>query len=66
MDRVTTEFPVQIMHVSGHSNVVNHHFLEQLGIDEHTEDPEGGTIGRGENGVPNGQLYDSANDVFAK
>ncbi|MFD1708011.1 amidohydrolase [Siminovitchia sediminis] len=66
LDRVTTEFPVQIMHVSGHSNVVNHYFLEQLGVDEHTEDPEGGAIGRDENGVPNGQLYDSANDFFAK
>ncbi|RST74117.1 amidohydrolase [Siminovitchia acidinfaciens] len=66
LDRVTTEYPVQIMHVSGHSNVVNHLFLEQLEIDEHTDDPEGGVIGRDENGVPNGQLYDSANDFFAK
>lgn len=66
LDRVTTDFPVQIMHVSGHSNVVNHYFLKQLGVDEHTGDPEGGVIGRDENGVPNGQLYDSANDFFAK
>lgn len=66
LDRVTTDFPVQIMHVSGHSNVVNHYLLKQLGVDENTEDPEGGAIGRDEEGKPNGQLYDSANDFFAK
>nr|WP_275899715.1 amidohydrolase [Bacillus piscicola] len=66
LDRVSTDYPVQIMHVSGHSNVVNHHFLEQLGVDKNTEDPEGGAFGRDENGEPNGQLYDSANDFFAK
>lgn len=66
LDRVSTEFPVQIMHASGHSNVVNHYLLQELGIDEHTEDPEAGVIGRDENGKPNGQLFDSANDFFAK
>jgi len=66
LDRVSTEFPVQIMHVSGHSNIVNHYLMEQLGIDEHTKDPVGGAIGRDENGIPNGQLFDSANDYFAK
>ncbi|WP_088036422.1 amidohydrolase [Evansella clarkii] len=66
LDKVSTEYPVQIMHVSGHSNVVNSLFLEQLGVDAATPNPEGGAIGRDENGVPNGQLYDSANDFFAK
>lgn len=66
LDRVSTQYPVQIMHVSGHSNVVNHYLLGQLGIDETTEDPEGGAVGRDENGVPNGQLFDSANDYFTR
>nr|WP_304214886.1 amidohydrolase family protein [Fredinandcohnia onubensis] len=66
LDRISTEYPVQIMHASGHSNVVNHYLLDQLGIDENTKDPEGGAIGRNENGKPNGQLFDSANDFFAK
>lgn len=66
LDRVSTEYPVQIMHASGHSNVVNHYFLDLLEIDEHTEEPAGGVIGRDEHGKPNGQLFDSANDFFAK
>lgn len=66
LDRVSTDYPVQIMHVSGHSNVVNHYLLQQLEIDEHTEDPEGGVVGRSDKGFPNGQLFDSANDYFAR
>ncbi|MEC5425828.1 amidohydrolase [Virgibacillus sp. C22-A2] len=66
LDRVSTEYPIQIMHVSGHSNIVNHYLLNDLGIDVNTEDPEGGVIGRDETGKPNGQLFDSANEFFAK
>ncbi|MEN1968773.1 amidohydrolase family protein [Lentibacillus sp. N15] len=66
LDRVSKNHSVQIMHVSGHSNVVNHFLLNQLGIDEHTEDPVAGVVGKDENGIPNGQLFDSANDFFAK
>lgn len=66
LDRVSTEYPVQIMHASGHANVVNHYFLNMLEIDEHTKDPIAGVIGRDNNGKPNGQLFDSANDFFAE
>ena len=66
LDLVSTEYPVQIMHARAHSNVVNHYLLNQLGIDQNTPDPEGGAIGRDESGKPNGQLFDSANDFFAK
>lgn len=66
LDKVSKNYPVQIMHVSGHSNVVNTCLLNQLGIDKSTLDPEGGEIGRRENGDANGQLFDSANDLFAR
>ncbi|WP_080872791.1 amidohydrolase [Oceanobacillus timonensis] len=66
LDKVATDRPVQIMHVSGHCNVLNHYFLDLLGIDKNTEDPEGGVLGRDANGELNGQLYDSANDYIAK
>ncbi|MCL6442753.1 MAG: amidohydrolase [Alicyclobacillus sp.] len=64
LDRIARDRPVQIMHISGHSNVVNHFFLEMMGLTANTPDPVGGMIGRDENGVPNGQLYDSANDFL--
>lgn len=64
LDQVSTTQPVQIMHHSGHSNVVNHFFLNQCGITKDTPDPLGGTIDRDENGNPTGILFDSAADYL--
>ncbi|QQK75759.1 amidohydrolase family protein [Salicibibacter cibarius] len=66
LDEVAEDCPVQIMHISGHNNVVNNYLLQELGINKNVDDPIGGAIGRYENGLPNGQLFDSANDHFAK
>ncbi|WP_240374135.1 amidohydrolase [Bacillus piscicola] len=65
LDRVATDRPVQIMHVSCHVNVLNHYLLNQLGITKDTPNPDGGTIGRNEAGEPNGPLFDSASDYLA-
>lgn len=64
LDRVATDRKVQIMHHSGHNNVVNTYFLNEAGITKDTPDPLGGSIGRLEDGTPNGVLFDSAADYL--
>ncbi|GAA4326615.1 amidohydrolase [Christiangramia aestuarii] len=61
LDKVTTEFPIMIIHISGHFAVVNSKGLEELGITSETEDPEGGIIRhmQGSN-EPNGVLEELA------
>jgi predicted amidohydrolase YtcJ len=64
LDRVSTDRPVAIVHVSGHLAVVNTAALEILGIDESTPDPEGGVIVRDPDSAdgrrPNGVLEETA------
>lgn len=60
LDKVSTEFPIMIIHISAHFVVVNSLGLEKLGIDASTKDPEGGIIRREENNEPNGVLEELA------
>jgi len=61
LDEVSTEFPIMITHISGHFAVVNSKGLEKLGIDENSENPEGGIIRRENNSKePNGVLEELA------
>ena len=60
LDQVSTEFPIMIVHISGHFAVVNSKALELLKINSTTKNPEGGIIRR-ENGTePNGVLEELA------
>ncbi len=60
LDQVSTEFPIIIIHISGHFAVVNSKGLEMLGIDASTADPEGGIIRRENGNEPNGVLEELA------
>ncbi|WP_424989231.1 amidohydrolase [Flagellimonas sp.] len=60
LDQVTTEFPILLVHISGHFASVNSKGLELLGIDASTPDPEGGIIRREGNNEPNGVLEELA------
>ena len=64
LDKVASDRPVAIVHVSGHLVVVNSAGLAILGIDAATPDPEGGVIVRdlsSEGGRrPNGVLEETA------
>ncbi|WP_149275350.1 amidohydrolase [Pareuzebyella sediminis] len=60
LNKVSTEFPIMIIHISGHFAVVNSKGLDLLGIDAQTEDPEGGIIRREANNEPNGVLEELA------
>ncbi len=60
LDEVSSEIPIIILHKSLHMGVANSKALEVLNIDENTENPEGGIIGRKENSnEPNGYLEES-------
>lgn len=61
LDRVSTELPIMITHISGHFAVVNTKGLELLGIAADSPDPEGGIIRREADGhTPNGVLEELA------
>jgi len=60
LDKVTTEFPIMIIHISGHFAVVNSKGLELLNITSETKNPEGGLIRRENGNEPNGVLEELA------
>lgn len=61
LDKVSTEHPVMLIHISGHFCVVNTKGLEVLNINSATPDPEGGVIRRMPGtSEPNGVLEELA------
>jgi predicted amidohydrolase YtcJ len=60
IDAVVSDRPVLLVDNSGHSAVVNSAALELVGITADTPDPEGGVIGRDEDGNPTGFLHEAA------
>lgn len=46
LDKVSTEYPVMVIHISGHFAVVNSKGLEVLDITSASNDPDGGIIRR--------------------
>lgn len=61
LDQITKEFPLTIAHASGHMGVFNSKALALAAIDTEKENPQGGIIGREEDGMtPNGYLEENA------
>jgi predicted amidohydrolase YtcJ len=61
LDQVSTEFPVLIIHTSGHLGVVNSKGLETVGVSAATADPPGGVFRRRDGSrEPNGVLEENA------
>ena len=60
LDRVSSDKPVLVYHMSGHVGYVNSRALEFFGISKSTENPEGGWIERDEQGNPTGKLDEMA------
>ena len=60
LDAVTTDYPLIIVHQSGHLGVANSKALEAAGVDASTEDPSGGVYQRDANGAPNGVMEEYA------
>ena len=62
LDRISTQHPVALVHISGHLTTVNSRALTELGFDAQTPDPEGGVIRRDASGEPDGVLEETAAD----
>ena len=60
LDTISISHPIMVSHVSGHMGGVNSRALDLLGICKETVDPDGGKIGRGADGRPNGYLEERA------
>ncbi|WP_136482724.1 amidohydrolase [Cognatitamlana onchidii] len=60
LDKVTTEHPIMLIHISGHFAVVNSKGLDEIGYNASTKDPEGGIIRRENGNEPNGVLEELA------
>lgn len=60
LDKVSTEVPVIIFHISGHLAVGNSRALAMTGITSNTPDPDGGHIERNEAGEPTGVMEGNA------
>lgn len=60
LDRVTGERPAIFWRTDMHAAVANSAALRVAGIDQATDDPPGGVIGRDERGQPNGMLWELA------
>lgn len=67
LDAISTEYPVYLIHQSGHLGAANSKALEVAGITRESEPPPGGVIERDANGEPTGVLEENAHNVaFAK
>ncbi|MEO6957504.1 MAG: amidohydrolase [Antricoccus sp.] len=60
LDKIAPDHPVLVTHVAAHWGVVNSAALAQLGIDESTPAPEGGSYDRDPGGRLNGRLVERA------
>ena len=66
LDRAAPEHPVIVIHISGHWAVVNSRALELGKLNQDSEDPKGGSLGRDpETGRLNGLLLEMAMFNFA-
>jgi predicted amidohydrolase YtcJ len=67
LDRISTDKPIFLRHVSGHLTTCNSKCLEIAGITADTPNPKGGVIQHFANGEPNGVLEETAMHlVYAK
>ncbi|THE13434.1 amidohydrolase [Bacillus timonensis] len=60
LDKVSTDHPIVIIRTCNHTSIANSRALEIAGITEDTVNPEGGIIGRDENGALTGTLIENA------
>lgn len=66
LDRGCCDAPVIVQRTCTHICAVNSFALKLAGITKDTPDPEGGKIGRDENGEPDGLLYENATNLATR
>lgn len=60
LDRITTDYPVLVLHQSGHIASLNSKALAMIGFTRDTPAPQGGVIQRDADGNPNGVIEEGA------
>jgi len=60
LDKVAPSHPMLLIAKNGHAAVANSKALKRASITADTPDPDGGRIGRGADGMPNGMLFEHA------
>lgn len=65
LDRISTDYPVMMIHQSGHIASINHKGLELAKYMRDTPDPAGGIIRRKPDGAPDGVIEESAFNAVA-
>lgn len=60
LDEISADVPIILVHQSGHFGAANSAALAAAGLTAESEDPPGGIIRRGSDGVPNGVLEENA------
>jgi predicted amidohydrolase YtcJ len=60
LDRISTEYPVMVIHQSGHIAALNTRGLATAGFSRDTPNPEGGILRRKDDGSPNGVIEEAA------
>lgn len=66
LDGVASANPVYLDAKSGHAAWVNSAALRLCGLNADTPDPEGGYVGRDDEGQPNGLLFETAMDLVSE
>jgi predicted amidohydrolase YtcJ len=64
IDEVSGDVAVYLVDDSGHNGWANSKALELAGVTAETRDPEGGSLGREDNGSPNGVLIETAQGLL--
>ena len=64
LDAISDSVPILLVRSCGHAASVNSAVLRIANITKDTKDPEGGTIGRREDGEPDGILYENAIELL--
>lgn len=66
LDEAAPTHPVYLTAKSLHAGWANSHALRVCGIDEHTPNPEGGTIQKDAGGFPTGILFEAGMDLVSE
>ncbi len=63
LDEIISDRPVALWDQGGHAMLLNSKALAIIGLTKDTPDPEGGSIGRDQNGEPTGVLRETATNL---
>lgn len=65
LDQISTEHPIIFSRACGHAISINSRAIEMLGLTAQTPQPMGGEFSIGENGEPDGLLFERASNLLA-